>query len=105
MVDHPISDSQEEIEQIKKELRERHRAPRPETETTEAAPLAVEQLAAEPPAAPQPRVHIVQKGDSLSQISKAVYGDASRWREIYEANKHQIKDPKIIQPGQELRIP
>jgi nucleoid-associated protein YgaU len=47
----------------------------------------------------------VQPGDSLSKIAKEVLGDASRWREIFEANKDKIKDPNLIYPGQELRIP
>jgi len=28
-----------------------------------------------------------------------------RWKDIYETNKDQIKDPNLIHPGQELRIP
>lgn len=51
------------------------------------------------------RVYEVQPGDSLSKIAKQVYGDASRWPEIFQANKDQIKDPNLIHPGQKLRIP
>jgi nucleoid-associated protein YgaU len=51
------------------------------------------------------RNYVVQRGDSLSKIAKEVYGDAGRWREIYEANQDQIKDPNLIRPGWELRIP
>jgi nucleoid-associated protein YgaU len=51
------------------------------------------------------RTYVVQSGDSLSQIAKQLYGDAKRWPEIYEANKDKIKDPNLIHPGQELRIP
>ncbi len=51
------------------------------------------------------RTYTVKSGDSLSKIAQQVYGDAKRWTEIYEANKSQIKDPNVIQPGQELRIP
>jgi len=32
-------------------------------------------------------------------------GDAGRWPEIIEANKEKIKDPNLIQPGLELKIP
>ncbi len=53
----------------------------------------------------EPQVYVVQPGDSLSKIAKEVYGKAGRWKEIYEANKDQIKDPNLIRPGQELRIP
>ena len=51
------------------------------------------------------RVHVVKPGDSLSKIAKEVYDDANRWPEIFEANKDKIKDPNLIHPGQELRIP
>jgi nucleoid-associated protein YgaU len=64
------------------------------------------------PAAPQPtatvgsgKTYVVVKGDSLSKIAKREYGDAGKWRTIYEANKDQIKDPDLIYPGQELRVP
>ena len=51
------------------------------------------------------RTYVVKSGDSLSKIAQEIYGDAKRWTEIFEANKDKIKDPKVIQPGQELRIP
>jgi len=51
------------------------------------------------------RVYVVKSGDSLSKIAKELLGDGNRWREIFEANKDQIKDPNLIYPGQELRIP
>ncbi len=56
-------------------------------------------------AAAEARVYVVKSGDSLSKIAKAVLGDASRWPEIFEANKDKIKNPNMIHPGQELRIP
>jgi len=51
------------------------------------------------------RVYVVELGDSLSKIAKEVYGDGSRWPEIFEANKDKISSPSRIYPGQELRIP
>lgn len=47
----------------------------------------------------------VRSGDSLSAIAKEVYGDASRWKAIYEANRSQIENPDLIHPGQELVLP
>lgn len=57
-----------------------------------------------PPAA-EPRVYEVVAGDSLSKIAKRFYGDASKYPRIFEANRDQLKDPNVIQPGQRLRIP
>jgi nucleoid-associated protein YgaU len=51
------------------------------------------------------KVYVTKAGDSLSKIAKAVYGDADRWQEIFEANKGKIKDPDKISVGLELRIP
>ena len=55
--------------------------------------------------ATQEKVHTVVKGDTLSKIAKAHYGDANQWRKIYEANKERIKNPDLIQPGWVLTIP
>jgi nucleoid-associated protein YgaU len=46
--------------------------------------------------------YTVQKGDSLSKIGQQ-YG--VEWKSIYEANKDQIKNPDLIQPGWKLKIP
>jgi nucleoid-associated protein YgaU len=51
------------------------------------------------------RNYVVVKGDSLSKIAEREYGNANRWREIYEANRATIKNPNLIYPGQKLRIP
>lgn len=56
-------------------------------------------------AAPEARYVTVQKGDTLSKISKAAYGDANRYQKIFEANRPMLKDPDKIYPGQVLRIP
>ena len=49
--------------------------------------------------------YTVKKGDSLSKISKEVYGDAMKYNTIFEANKPMLKDVNLIYPGQVLRIP
>ena len=51
------------------------------------------------------KTYIVAKGDSLSKIAQREYGDANKWRTIYEANRDLIKDPDLIYPGQELKLP
>ena len=51
------------------------------------------------------RTYTVVAGDSLSKIAKKMYGDAAKWKLIFEANKDQLTDPDKIKPGQVLRIP
>jgi nucleoid-associated protein YgaU len=51
------------------------------------------------------KIHEVKSGDSLSKIAKQEYGDASKWTQIFEANKDILKDPNKIYPGQKLKIP
>jgi nucleoid-associated protein YgaU len=58
-----------------------------------------------PQSSKEAKTYVVQAGDSLSKIAKALLGDAARWPEIFELNKDQIKDPNLIYPGQELRLP
>jgi len=49
--------------------------------------------------------HVVEAGDTLSKIAQRYYGDASLYRQIFEANRDQLKDPDLIKVGQKLRIP
>jgi nucleoid-associated protein YgaU len=63
-----------------------------------------EQLGVKEAATPA-QFHTVAKGDTLSAIAKKVYGDANKYRTIFEANKPMLKDPDKIYPGQTLRIP
>ena len=72
----------------------------------------VEKNPAPQPAPAQPpqskaadREYTIKSGDSLSKIAKQVYGDASAWQKIYNANKDQIKNPDMIFPGQKIKIP
>lgn len=51
------------------------------------------------------RIHKVDIFESLWSIAEKEYGDGSQWEQIYEANKDQIEDPKVIFPKQELIIP
>ncbi len=54
---------------------------------------------------PEATFYTVKSGDSLSKISKEVYGDAMKYNTIFEANQPLIKTPDEIYPGQVLRIP
>jgi nucleoid-associated protein YgaU len=54
---------------------------------------------------PEATFHVVKSGDSLSKISKEVYGDPMKYNVIFEANRPMLKHPDEIYPGQTLRIP
>ncbi len=54
---------------------------------------------------PEKQFYTVKKGDFLSKIAKEVYGNASKFSVIFEANKPMLKDPNLIYPGQVLVIP
>ena len=56
-------------------------------------------------AEPEAVFHTVERGDTLSKISKEHYGDPNQYPLIFEANKPMLKDPDKIYPGQVLRIP
>ena len=49
--------------------------------------------------------YVVQDGDTLSEISAAVYGTSRRYLEIFEANRDQLASPDVLAEGMLLRIP
>lgn len=51
------------------------------------------------------RSYTVKSGDTLSKISKEVYGNANDYMKIFNANKGTLDDPDKIKPGQVLTIP
>lgn len=75
--------------------------------STASAPAPVPQADgnSSPAGSVDTHTYVVVKGDSLSGIASGQYGDAKKWRRIYEANRDLIKDPDLIYPGQQLRIP
>ena len=59
----------------------------------------------ESPPEPESTYHTVERGDTLSAISKKVYGNANLYNQIFEANRPMLSHPDKIYPGQVLRIP
>jgi len=57
------------------------------------------------PDAPVGQYHTVAKSDTLYSLARAYYGDARRWKDIYEANRAEVSDPNKIFVGQRLIIP
>jgi nucleoid-associated protein YgaU len=49
--------------------------------------------------------YVVQRGNSLWQIARRVYGAGTRYVIIYSANPDQIRDPNRIYPGQIFKLP
>jgi nucleoid-associated protein YgaU len=47
----------------------------------------------------------VQPGDTLSKISQQYYGNRTRWRDIYGANRGVMKNETDLKVGMQLRIP
>ena len=85
----------------------------PTAQTTTVAPQAqqtrgtaqVQTVAPTPDPASAPRSYTVQSGDSLSSISRKVYGTPSRWIDIYQANRDRLSSENALKVGQDLRIP
>ena len=53
------------------------------------------------------RYYMVKKGDTLHSIAgnPDIYGDRSKWKLIYDANKERVPQIKLLNPGQILIIP
>ncbi|POB14829.1 hypothetical protein C0Z22_00210 [Halobacteriovorax sp. DA5] len=49
--------------------------------------------------------YLIKSGDSLSRISKKVYGNWREWPVIYKNNPQQIRDPDLIFAGFTLYYP
>ena len=51
--------------------------------------------------------YVVHKGESLWTIAAKpeIYGKATRWRRIFDANRDLLKSPDRVRPGMKLKIP
>lgn len=68
------------------------------------AELPFERARIDPEAVANGRV-LVQPGQSLWRLARRAYGSGVRYTVIYEANRDQIRDPKVIYPGQVFAVP
>ena len=75
----------------------RHEVAAPKNTTLKPAPVA--------PASGAGRKHIVQKGDTLSNLAQKYYKNRAKWRDIYAANRKVMKNEGDIHVGLELVIP
>lgn len=80
--------------------------PQPEP-TPESQPQPEPQPEPTPEPGPVPaRTWTVRPGDTLSRIAREAYGEAGRWRAIYEANKAVVGvDPNRLKVGTVLTLP
>lgn len=106
-------------EEMELELKRQQELARAEAETAAAARKAEEARAEQAEARRRaerakyertqslPLRHTVKRGETLPQIAALaeIYGDSSLWPLLYRANRDQIRDPKILWPGQQLKIP
>ncbi len=51
------------------------------------------------------RRHVVAKGDTLMSLAQRYYGNRSRWRDIYAANRNVLPSETSLKLGMELKIP
>lgn len=49
--------------------------------------------------------YTVLAGDTLSSISKKIYGKTTQWEKIYNLNKEQLPSPSSLKIGQVLKLP
>ncbi|MEZ5495250.1 MAG: peptidoglycan-binding protein LysM [Gammaproteobacteria bacterium] len=54
---------------------------------------------------PSFKTYTVKSGDTLGKIAQEMYGKASLYPKIFEANTPMLKDPNKIYVGQVLKIP
>src|SRR5438270_8430819 len=51
------------------------------------------------------RTYVVKSGDTLFSISRKFYKSPKRWKEILNANRKNIRDPKKLTVGETLVLP
>lgn len=75
----------------------------PATATPASAtdPRAISQA----PLTPSDSAVIIRRGDTLWQISRRLYGQGVRYTTIYLANRTEINNPDLIEPGQVFTVP
>ena len=57
------------------------------------------------PPATKMRLHTVEKGDTLFVLSQRYYGNRSKWRDIYAANRDVMPNENSLQIGMVLKMP
>jgi nucleoid-associated protein YgaU len=92
--------------------------PQPAQRTVQTTPVPTQRPATTAPANTRPaqstqatrptgsyRRHVISKGDTLYSLAQRYYGNRSRWRDIYNANRDVMRSPDDYKIGMELKIP
>lgn len=79
--------------------------PKPETSPTEQPKLAAGEAGHPAPNTQQPETYQVQPGDTLSGIAARYLGDASKYQELFEANRDKLSSPHKLPLGVVLTLP
>jgi LysM repeat protein len=90
----------EKLQSLEQKLKEVEKKKVEPIKQPQITPVTTQQ----PPAQPKKRFHTVVAGDTLPKIAQKYYGDSSKWRVIYEANKDKIVRGQLL-PGTVLEIP
>jgi 5'-nucleotidase len=82
-------------------------ATRPQLASPSPSPASPSSPAPAAVSSPEPeQTYEVQSGDTLLSIAEQFYGDATKWRRIYDANKDVIgNDPDKLKLEMKLKIP
>jgi len=79
--------------------------PAPTRTAPSAAPKQNATTAAPTPARGGARTHVVRPGDTLSNLSQRYYGNRTRWRDIYQANRATMRNEGDLKIGSQITIP
>lgn len=78
----------------------------PQAQASAAAPAISPVVTAAPPRpSTTGRRHIVRPGESLSKISMQYYGNRTRVRDIFAANRNVMKNESDLKVGMEIKLP
>lgn len=104
-----LAAAQQRVQQLENVVGGARRVPTAQPSVTGQRSQTPTQVQAVTPTTPDPasapRSYTIKSGDSLSSISRAVYGTPSRWIDIYQANRDRLSSENALRVGQDLRIP
>ena len=78
---------------------------RPDFSNVQSAVTSTEEIIGGEGGSTGEQTYTIEKGDTLSAVSKRFYGKAKFWRQIFEANRDTIEDPDRVFPGQTIKLP